>query len=213
MQILMLSDNQRDSRRTGIIKERLRRRWSSLPLPLVLRLQSANIIETVASQIPKMPEAESRTEHANNTSQGQKRKHRKASALLELVLVAILSASTFYEYLHNAILQSYVKSAIESNAPILQFALPVGAVAIGGSLFLQRRRDTREAHAAILREQILANMRFGDAVLPHADTLPHHQMMFERPAREKNFVVRRTNKKGRLSRIHGAQKLPHEESA
>jgi len=148
---------------------------------------------------------------SNNASQTQSRKHGRATAFLEFVLVAILSGSIFYEYLHNAFVQSYVRNAIESNAPILQFALPVGVAAIGGSIFLQRRRDAREAQAAILREQILTNMRFGDAVLPHAETLPHHPIVFERPARDNSFVIRKTTKKGRLSRIREAERLPPEE--
>jgi hypothetical protein len=145
---------------------------------------------------------------------GQKRgrKHGKTIALLEFVVVAILSGSTFYEYLHNALLQSYLKTAIESNAPILQFALPVGVLAIGGSIFIQRRRDAREARLALWREQILANMKFGDAVLPQADSLPHHQVIFERPARDNTFIIRKTSKKGRLSRIREAEKLPPDES-
>jgi hypothetical protein len=150
---------------------------------------------------------------ANMEGQEQSRRHGRAKALLELVLVAVLSGSTFYEYLHNAVLQSYVKNTIDSNAPILQFALPVGAAAIGASVFLQRRRDAREVRAAVLREQILANMRFGEAVLPHAETLPHRMMVFERPARDDNFVIRKTNKKGRLSRIREAEKMPPEDSA
>src|SRR5712692_5264895 len=143
----------------------------------------------------------------NKTTQNLSRKHGRATAVLELILVTILSGSIFYEYLHNAFLQSYVKNAIESNAPILQFALPVGLAAIGGSIFIQRRREARESQAAILREQILTNMRFGDAVLPHAETLPHHPIVFERPARDNSFVIRKTTKKGRLSRIREAERL------
>ncbi len=59
-------------------------------------------------------------------AQNLSKKHRRATAALEFILVTILSGSIFYEYLHNAFIQSYVKNAIETNAPILQFALPVG---------------------------------------------------------------------------------------
>ncbi len=149
---------------------------------------------------------------SNREREGGSRKRGRAKALLELSLVAILSGSTFYEYLRNALPLTSVKNAIEANASILQFALPVGVAAIGGSIFLQRRRDAREVRAAVLREQILANMRFGDAVLPHAETLPHRQMVFERPARDNNFVIRKTTKKGRLSRIREAERMPPEDS-
>ena len=146
----------------------------------------------------------------NKTAQNLSRKHGRATAVLEFILVAILSGSIFYEYLHNAFLQSYVKSAIQSNAPILQFALPVGLAAIGGSIFIQRRREARESRAAILREQILTNMRFGDAVLPHAENIPHHQMIFQGPPDEQNLAFRKKNKKGRLSRNRDAERLPPE---
>jgi len=139
-----------------------------------------------------------------------RRKHGRATAFLEFVLVTILSGSIFYEYLHNAFIQSYVRNAVETNAPILQFALPVGIAAIGGSVFLQRRRDSRESRAAILREQIITNMRFGESVLPHAETIPHRQMIFERPARDDNFVFQKTTKRGRISRIREAERLPEE---
>jgi hypothetical protein len=150
-------------------------------------------------------------EQAPNTStQNLSRKQVRATALLEFILVTILSGAIFYEYLHNAFLQSYVKNAIQSNAPILQFALPVGLAAIGGSIFIQRRKEARESRAAILREQILTNMRFGDAILSHAETIPHHQMIFQGPPDEQNLVFRKTNKKGRLSRNRDAERLPPE---
>ena len=137
---------------------------------------------------------------ADKTSKSHTRKHGKTAGMLEFVILAILSSSIFYKYLHNALLQDYVKNAIVSNAPILQFAVPVGGAAIVGSFFLQRRRDARDAQASLAREEILNNMRFGDAVLPHAETLPHHQMVFERPARDTSFQIRKTRKKGRLSK-------------
>src|SRR5712692_7964757 len=70
--------------------------------------------------------------------------HSKAKFLLELLVLTGLSGWIFFEYLHNASLPDYVKNAIESNATILQFAVPVGVVAIASALFLQRRRDLRE---------------------------------------------------------------------
>ncbi len=141
------------------------------------------------------------------------KRHSRAVFLLELVAVTALSGWIFFEYLHNVSLQDYVKNAIESNATILQFAAPVGVVVIAGSLFLQRRRDLREERAARLREELLRNMKFGDSVLPHAETLPHHPMVFERPARDPNFQFRKTRKKGRISRIREAERLPPGDSS
>ena len=141
------------------------------------------------------------------------RKHGRAVALLEFVLTAVLSGSIFYEYMHNSLLQNYVKSAIESNSPVLQFALPVSVAVIAGTLFLQRRRDARETRLALLREQILSNMKFGEAVLPLAETIPHYQMIFERPARDSSFPTGVTNKKGKISRIREAERLPPDDSS
>ncbi len=141
-----------------------------------------------------------------------KKKHGRVTALLEFVMVTILSGSIFYEYLHNAFLQSYVRNAVQTNAPILQFALPVGLAAIGGSVFLQRRKEARESRAAILRERIITNMRFGEAVLPHPETVPHQMMTFQGPSTDDNNVFRRTNKRGRISRNRAAERLPEESS-
>ena len=146
----------------------------------------------------------------NKTTQNLSKKHGRTTALLEFLLVTILSGSIFYEYLHNAFLQSYVKNAIQSNAPILQFALPAGLAAIGGSIFIQRRKEARESRAAILREQILTNMRFGDAVLPHAETISHYQMIFQGPPDEQDSGFRKRSKRGRLSRNRDAERLPPE---
>lgn len=150
---------------------------------------------------------------SDKTNKTKGHRHGKAVALLEFVFVAILSGSIFYEYLHNAFLQDYVKNAIESNASILQFAVPVGFAAIAGSLLFQRRREASEARAALRREEIIRGLKFGDSVLPFAETLPHHQMVFERPARDSSFQIRKTRKKGRLSRIHQGEKLPPENSS
>ncbi len=133
--------------------------------------------------------------------------HSKAKFLSELFVLTVLSGGIFFEYLHNASLQDYVKNAIYSNATLLQFALPVGALAIASSLFFQRRQSLREERAARFREEILRSMKFGDPVLPHAETVPHHPMVFERPARDPNFQFRKTRKKGRLSRVREAEKL------
>ncbi len=153
-------------------------------------------------------------ENESQQSMGAHRhRHSKAKFLLELFVVTALSGWVFSEYLRNASLQDYVKNAIASNTTVLQFAVPVGIVAIASSLFFQRRRDIREERAALLREELLRNMKFGDPVLPHAETLPHHPMVFERPARDPNFQFRKTRKKGRLSRVREAEKLPPGESS
>ncbi len=151
-------------------------------------------------------------ENSGSSASKSKRKHGRVTALLEFVLVTILSGSIFYEYLHNTFLQSYVRNAVQTNAPILQFALPVGLAAIGGSVFLQRRREARESRAAILRERIITNMRFGDAVLPHPEKVPHQVMTFEGPSTDDNSFFRKTSKKGRISRNRAAERLPEESS-
>jgi len=150
---------------------------------------------------------------SNQKGEVRGRKHGRAVALLEFVLTAVLSGSIFYEYMHNSLLQNYLRNAISSNAPVLQFALPVSVAAIAGTLFFQRRRDARETRLALLREQILSNMKFGEAVLPHAETIPHHQIVFERPARDNSFPIGVTNKKGKLSKIREAERLPPDDSS
>src|SRR5207249_10026022 len=51
-------------------------------------------------------------------------------------------------------------------------------------------------------EEMHSNMKFGEAVLPHAETIPHHQMVFERPARDSSFPIG----------VREAERLPPDDS-
>ena len=52
-------------------------------------------------------------------------------------------------------------------------------------------------------EEMHSNMKFGEAVLPHAETMPHHQMVFERPARDSSFPIG----------VREAERLPPDDSS
>jgi hypothetical protein len=137
-------------------------------------------------------------------------RHAMAVILTEFVLAAFLSGWITLEYLHNIYLQHYVKSTIQSNASILEIAVPVGIAAIAASLYLQHRGDVREVQAAVRREEILKSIKFAPVTRP-VETIPHQLFSIPRPARDPNFRVRKTKAKGKISRNRRGQRVPPEE--
>ena len=146
-------------------------------------------------------------EAAVKDEKGRAAGHSRAVLLGELVLAVVLSGWILVEYLHNVYLQNYVKSTIDSNASILQFAVPIGFAVIISSLLLQRRSESREAQAALRREEALRKIKF---VVPprRVENVPHHLFTIPRPARDPNFRIKKKTAKGRMARNRAGQRLP-----
>jgi hypothetical protein len=150
------------------------------------------------------------TEHSEKNLQRKEHKHTKAVILLELGIVLVLSGMIFMEYLHNVYLQDYVRNTILSNASILQIAVPVGFVAITASLFLQRKRDARDAQAALRREEILRKIKFAPTTLP-IQNVPHQLFIIPRPARDTQFRIKKNRNKGKIARNTAGQRISPED--
>lgn len=144
--------------------------------------------------------------------QRKKPGHAKTVILLELGIVLVLSGLILMEYLHNVYLQDYVHNTIASNASILQIAVPVGFLTITASLILQRKRDAREAQAALRREEILKKINFAPTTLP-VQKVPHQVFTIPRPARDSQFRIKKTRNKGKISRNRGGQRVPPEDKS
>jgi hypothetical protein len=147
------------------------------------------------------------TEVTINGVQGRGPKHSKVATVAELALGVILSGWIVVEYLRNASLQDYVKSTINSNSSILQFTVPIGVVLIVGSVFIRKRNESREAQAALRREEALRKINFSPTPMP-VKNVPHQLFTIPRPARDPNFRVGKKRPKGKISRNRGGQRLP-----
>ncbi len=139
-------------------------------------------------------------------------RHTKTVMLLEFVVVTFLSGWIVLEYLHNVFLQDYVRTTIDSNASILQFAVPIGLTVILSSLYLQRKRSAHEAQAALKREEILRKINFIPVTRP-TQQVPHQVFAIPRPARDTKFRIQKTRSRGKISRNRAGQRIPPEDDS
>ena len=152
------------------------------------------------------------TGYSKKNLQRKEHKHTKAVILLEFGIVLVLSSLILMEYLHNVYLQDYVRNTVASNASILQIAVPVGFVAITASLFLQRKRDARDAQAALRREEILRKIKFAPTTIP-VQNVPHQLFTIPRPARDTQFRIKKTRNKGKIARNSAGQRISPEDKS
>ena len=124
--------------------------------------------------------------------------HARSVILFLGAIVALLSAWAVIEYAHNVYLQEYVRILLNSNFSALRLTLIAG---FGGTMLsipllarLSRRKGT------------------GPAIVPQpifsGSTRVHPLMLTPRPARDHSFVIRKTAKRGRISRNRGGERLP-----
>ena len=150
------------------------------------------------------------TEHSGKNIQQRTHRHTGAVILLEFGIVLVLSSLILMEYFHNVFLQDYVRNTILSNASILEIAVPVGFLAITVSLILQRKRDDRDAQAALRREEILRKIKFAPTTLL-VQNVPHQLFTIPRPARDTQFRIKKTRNKGKIARNSGGQRTSPED--
>ena len=125
----------------------------------------------------------------------------RSSKTLNLILGTIailLIAWTYSAYSHNIPLQNYVINLIRTSLSTLRVTL---IVSFGGTLlsipFLARRSHKRKKLKAPAPPS---------TVLYSAKV--HPLMMTPRPARDSGFVIRKTIKRGRISRNRAGERLP-----
>src|SRR5207302_3829439 len=133
----------------------------------------------------------------NNESQKTSRNAKLVGSLL-LVITVLLSAWIAVAHFHIALLQGYITSIITPNGSVLRVTL---IAAFGGFVL----------SIPILRSLSLEDRTSNVKVEP----IPHYRnprvhplFMTSRPARDTNFVIRKTKNRGRISRNHAGERLP-----
>ncbi len=125
-------------------------------------------------------------------------------ALLAFTILGFLTGWVVVEYLHNVYLQEYISGIIRSHGSFLTVALPSGILMGAAAVFLRGR--SRRTEATLGRSQLLPM-----TVAESKDS--HPLFLFDRPARDSKFLIRKTRSPGRISRIRAAERLPPGELA
>ncbi len=116
------------------------------------------------------------------------------------VSLVLLSGWTFVKYFHYASLQGYVVEGIKLSLSTFQIEIALaGLTGLLGLLLIQSRRRSRKARAGGLK---MTPLTFGTGKPVHP------LLMTQRPARDTKFVIRKTNKPGRISRNRMGERLP-----
>jgi hypothetical protein len=123
------------------------------------------------------------------------------TVVLTLFISAILFAGwTLLKYLHYASLLGYLQAGIKLSISNTQIEIALaGLTGLLTSLFIGGRRRTRKTKARQLK---MTPMSFGSGEPAHP------LMMTQRPARDTKFVIRKTRKRGRISRNRMGERLP-----
>src|SRR6266851_1722146 len=116
------------------------------------------------------------------------------------VSLVLLSGWTFVKYFHYAFLQGYIVEGIKLSLSSFQIEIALaGLTGLLASLLIQSRRRSRRTRASPLK---MTQLTFGTGKPVHP------LMMTQRPARDTKFVIRKTNKPGRIARNRMGERLP-----
>jgi len=117
---------------------------------------------------------------------------------LFLVIIVLLSAWIAIAYFHVAYLQGYITGIITPNASVLRVTL---IAAFGGFILsiLILRSLSRKDKTSRVEVQPMQQLR---------SPRDHPLFMTSRPARDTNFVIRKTKNRGRISRNRAGERLP-----
>ncbi|OLD03536.1 hypothetical protein AUG19_04880 [archaeon 13_1_20CM_2_54_9] len=125
-----------------------------------------------------------------------------AAFVLAFTILGFLAGWVAVEYLHNVYLQQYLGNIVRSSGSLLRFGLPmgVGVFLVTVSVFL-RGRWNRRFQSSLGRGAKIHGITVDRMV-------SHPLFLFERPARDSKFILRKTRTSGRISRVRGAERLP-----
>ena len=140
----------------------------------------------------------SNNDTVTNKSHSKTRGYAKGAAFLFSVIVALLVAWVFVSYFRVTLLQEYVSRIIVPARSILGVTL---IMAFGGfvlSIPVLRSFSHREK----------ASQTTAEATRQYRSPRTHPLFMIPRPARDANFVIRKTSSRGRISRNHAGERLP-----
>jgi hypothetical protein len=133
----------------------------------------------------------------NNESQKTRGNAKPVGSLL-LVIVVVLSAWIGVAYFHIAFLQGYITSIITPNGSVLRVTLiaAFGGFILSIPIFRSLSRKDKTSHVEVQPMQQYRSPR------------AHPLFMTSRPARDANFVIRKTKNRGRISRNRAGERLP-----
>jgi hypothetical protein len=126
------------------------------------------------------------------------RANAKPVGLLSLGILTVLAVWIAAAYLHVLKLQEYIADFIPPNGSILRIPL---IAAFGGmvlSIPILRRLSCRDKTSQVKPQPIPQHLSSG----------VHPLFMTSRPARDTNFVIRKTKNRGRISRNRAGERLP-----
>jgi hypothetical protein len=126
------------------------------------------------------------------------RANAKPVGLLSLGIVAVLAGWFAVTYLHVLKLQEYIANFIPPNGSILRIPL---IAAFGGmvlSIPILRHLSRKDKTSQVKSQPIPQHIGSG----------VHPLFLTSRPARDTNFVIRKTKNRGRISRNRAGERLP-----
>src|SRR5438445_13224333 len=132
----------------------------------------------------------------NNESQKTSRNAKLLGSLL-LVIIVLLSAWIAVAHFHIALLQAYITSIITPNGSVLRVTL---IAAFGGfilSIPILRSLSPKDR---------TSNVKV-DPIPQYRNPSFHPLFMASRPARDTNFVIRKTKNRARISRSRAGERL------
>jgi hypothetical protein len=133
----------------------------------------------------------------NNDSQKTSGNAKLVGALL-LVIIVLLSAWIAIAYYHLAYLQGYITGIITPNGSLLRVTL---IAAFGGFIL------SIPIFRSLLRKDKPSRVEV-QPMHQHRSPRVHPLFMTSRPARDANFVIRKTKNRGRISRNRDGERLP-----
>jgi hypothetical protein len=134
----------------------------------------------------------------NNTDSRKTRGNAKLVGTVFLGIIVILSAWFAVSYFHAAYLQRYIVDLITPNGSILRVTL----IATLGGFILSvpiLRSLSRKEKTSQVKVQPVPEFRSPKV---------HPLFTTSRPARDTNFVIRKTRNRGRISRNRAGERLP-----
>jgi hypothetical protein len=145
-----------------------------------------------------------RRQIVSNSAEMQDNESQKSSGSAKLVgstllvIIALISAWIAIAYFHVAYLQGYITGIITPNGSVLRITL----IAAFGGFILSipiLRSLSRKGKASQVKIEPVPQFR---------NPQVHPLFTTPRPARDANFVIRKTRNRGRISRNRAGERLP-----
>jgi len=140
----------------------------------------------------------SNEDRMNNTDPQKTRGHSKQVGLVLLGVIVLLLSWIAVTYFHVAYLLGYLTGIFTPNGSILRVTL---IAALGGFIL------SIPIFRSLLREDKTSQVRV-QPIPQYRSPKAHPLFMTSRPARDANFVIRKTKNRGRISGNRAGERLP-----